>query len=84
MCIPAKEDENLLAVTENTMERRKLGASRFDHINDETIRQMSGLKVIAVATREYKLRWTGHVARLRVDRWSSIIRNWLPLKENVR
>ena len=50
------------------MERRMLGVSRFDHINNETLRQMSGLKDVVVATRENKLRWTGHVARLRVDR----------------
>ena len=39
---------------------------------------MSGVKDVVVATRENKLRWAGHVARLRDDRWSSIINDWLP------
>ena len=39
---------------------------------------MSGVKDIVVATRENKLRYAGHVARLRDDRWSSIIKNWPP------
>ena len=60
------------------MERRILKVSLCDHINNDTLRQMSGVKDIVVATRENKLRWAGNVARLRDDRWSSIIKNWLP------
>ena len=55
-----------------------LKVSLCDHINNDTLRQMSGVKDVVVATRENKLRWAGHVARLRDDRWSSIINDWLP------
>ena len=75
---PTKAEENLLAVTERAMERRMLKVFLCDHIKNDTLRQMSGVKDVVVATRENKLRWAGHVARLRDDRWSSIIKNWLP------
>ena len=80
---PTKAEENLFAVTERAMERRMLKVSLCEHINNDTLRQMSGVKDIGVATRENKLRWAGHVARLRDDRWSSIIKNWLPSRKKL-
>ena len=61
---PIKAEENLLAVTERAMERRMLKVSLCDHIKNDTLRQMSGVKDIVVATRDNKLQWAGHVARL--------------------
>ena len=48
-------EENVLEVTERAMERRMFGISLRDHIRNDALRRMSGVKDIVVATRENKL-----------------------------
>ena len=52
------------------MERRMFGISLRDHIRNDALRRLSGVKDVVVATRENKLRWAGHIARVQDDRWS--------------
>lgn len=73
-----KGEEHKLAVTERAMERRMLGVSLRDHIENKTLRQMSGVADVVGITRESKIRWAGHVARLADNRWTSRIAEWYP------
>ena len=82
---PTRTEENLLEVTKRAMERRMLGLSLCDHISNDALRQISGVKDAAFATLESELRWTRHVPRLQDGLWSSLINDWLPreLKRSV-
>lgn len=50
----------MLDVMERAMVRRMLGVTLPDN---QTLHQMSGVKDNVVATREYKIRWAGDIAR---------------------
>lgn len=50
---PTMAEENILTVKENAVERWILWVL-LDHNNNQTLRQMSGMKDIIVATRERK------------------------------
>ena len=71
-----KADETRLAVAERAMERRMLKISIRDKIKNETIREMSGVQDIVLEARRSKMRWAGHVARLKDNRWTSRIIDW--------
>ena len=73
-----KADETRLAVVERAMERRMLKISIRDQIKNETIREMSGVQDIVLETRRSKMRWAGHVARVKDNRWTSRIIDWYP------
>ena len=73
-----KADETRLAVTERAMERRMLKISIRDKIKNETIRETSGVQDIVLETRRSKMRWAGHVARMKDNRWTSRIIDWYP------
>ncbi|VDM51188.1 unnamed protein product [Toxocara canis] len=77
-----KGEGQKLAVTETAMERRILGVSLCDHIENKTLCQMSGVADVVGITPENKIRWTGHVARLADNRWTSRIAEWYPRIEN--
>jgi hypothetical protein len=78
-----KADETRLAVAERAMERRMLKISIRDKIKNETIRETSGVQDIVLETRRSKMRWAGHVARMKDNRWTSRIIDWYP-REIIR
>jgi hypothetical protein len=73
-----KADETRLAVAERAMERRMLKISIRDKIKNETIREMLGVQDIILGTRRTKMRWAGHVARMKDNRWTFRIIDWYP------
>ena len=73
-----KAEYNKLAVAERAMERRMLGITLYDRIQNEVIRQRSQVDDIAEQIKRSKLAWAGHVARIRDDRWTSKILSWYP------
>ena len=75
-CTDTTADETRLAVAERAMERRMLKISVRDKIKNETIREMSGVQDIVLETRRSKMRWAGHVARMKDNRWTSRIIDW--------
>ncbi|VDM36776.1 unnamed protein product [Toxocara canis] len=56
-----------------------LGVSVRDHMENETLRQMSRVADVVGITRRSKIRWAGYVARLADKRWTSRIAEWYPL-----
>ena len=64
-----------LAVAERALERRMLKISIRDKIKNETIREMLGVQDV-LETRRSKMRWVGHVARMRDNRWTSRVIDW--------
>ncbi|MFH4975542.1 hypothetical protein AB6A40_002251 [Gnathostoma spinigerum] len=65
-----KSEENRLTVTERAMERRMLKMTKPDHVCNEDVRQRTKVVDVVLESRKSKLRWAGHVARLRDDRWT--------------
>lgn len=58
----------MLAVMGSGLERKMFGVFLRDHIDNQTFRQMSGVKNILVVTRENEVRWARDVARLADNR----------------
>ncbi|MFH4976496.1 hypothetical protein AB6A40_003205 [Gnathostoma spinigerum] len=66
-----KSEEHQLAVTERAMERRMLKITKLNHVRNEAIRQQT--RVVDVVS---KLRWAGHEARMKGDRWTKKMNDW--------
>lgn len=52
-----KARENMVVVVEKEMERKMFGVSLCNHTENQTLRQISDVKDIVVATRESKIRF---------------------------
>lgn len=57
-------------------EPRTLGVSLSYDINNQTLRQMSCVTDIVVATEEVKIRWAEHITRLADSQWTSHVTEW--------
>ncbi|MFH4979744.1 hypothetical protein AB6A40_006453 [Gnathostoma spinigerum] len=60
------------------MERRMLKITRLNHVCKEDIRQRTGVVDVVLESIKSKLLWTGHVARLKYDRWTKKVGDWYP------
>ncbi|XP_060517971.1 uncharacterized protein LOC132696860 [Cylas formicarius] len=67
-----------LQTTQRAMERRMIGVTLRDRINNNIIRERS--KVTDVIERLCRLRWSwaGHIARSKDDRWTRRVMEWRP------
>ena len=74
-----KADEEKFAVTQRSMERRICKISLRDHISNTELRRRSGSVDIVQELYKRKRVWAGHVARLRDNRWTSRLTDWIPL-----
>jgi hypothetical protein len=74
----SKADERKLQVEQRAMERKLLKKSLYDHITNEELRKMSGIKDVLEKARELKWDFAGHVQRMGDDRWAKKIVNWTP------
>ncbi|MFH4977278.1 hypothetical protein AB6A40_003987 [Gnathostoma spinigerum] len=73
-----KSEEHQLAVTESAMERRLLKIKKLYHVRNEDIRQRTRVVGVVLESIKSKLRWPGHVARLKDDRWTKKVNDWYP------
>ncbi|MFH4982022.1 hypothetical protein AB6A40_008731 [Gnathostoma spinigerum] len=73
-----KSEEHQLAVTERAMERRMLKITKLDHVRNEDIRQRTRVVDVVLESIKSKLRWAGHVARMKDDRWTKKVSDWYP------
>ena len=79
-----KRMQERLRTTQRGMERAMLGISRVDRKTNKWVRQQTGLKDIVVRIKELKWQWAGHVARMRDNRWTGIVTEWVPLNGKRR
>ncbi|KHN74308.1 Putative uncharacterized transposon-derived protein F52C9.6, partial [Toxocara canis] len=73
-----KSEKERLAVAERAMERRMLRISLRDHITNDKIRNETKVADVNEECWRNKLRWAGHVARIRDNRWTKKIYQWYP------
>lgn len=66
----------MLAVRERALELRVLGVSLHDHVDNQTLLQMNGVKDIIAATEESKICW--EVVRFVEKRPTSRVTEWYP------
>ncbi|MFH4981236.1 hypothetical protein AB6A40_007945, partial [Gnathostoma spinigerum] len=71
-----KSEEHQLVVTEKATERRMLKITKLDHVRNEDIRQRTKVVDAVLESRKSKIRWAGHVARLKDDRWTRKASDW--------
>ena len=62
------EDERRLKTTEMRMLRMICGKTLKDKMNNEKIREMTGVVILEEFLREKRLRWLGHVERMDEER----------------
>ena len=62
------EDDRRLKTTEMRMLRMICGKTLKDKMNNEKIREMTGVVRLEEFLREQKLRWLGHVERMDEER----------------
>ncbi|MFH4983942.1 hypothetical protein AB6A40_010651, partial [Gnathostoma spinigerum] len=65
-----RSEEHQLAVTERAMERRMLKITKLNHVRNEAIRQRTRFVDVVLENIKSKLRWVGHLARMKDDRWT--------------
>ncbi|KAH7699433.1 protein F43G9.7 [Aphelenchoides avenae] len=75
---PTKSQENRIAVTQRSIERRTLGISMREEQRNEAVREQSQFADAITEARKRKLRWAGHVARMSDDRWAGRTTAWKP------
>ncbi|KAH7701801.1 Protein EPG-5, partial [Aphelenchoides avenae] len=75
---PTKSQENRIAVTQRSIERRTLGISMREEQRNEAVREQSQFADAITEARKRKLRWAGHVARMADDRWAGRTTAWKP------
>ncbi|VDM28347.1 unnamed protein product [Toxocara canis] len=71
-----KSKKERLAVTKRAMERRMLRFSLRDHITNDKIRNETKVADVDEECWRNKLRWAGHVACIRDNRWTEKIYQW--------
>ncbi|GBP85483.1 Putative uncharacterized transposon-derived protein F52C9.6 [Eumeta japonica] len=70
--------ENKLKVCQNSMERSILGIKRSDGVKLEIIKKKTKFKNVHTAYRQIKWRWTGHMSRENIEKWSRLVTEWYP------
>ncbi|MFH4981310.1 hypothetical protein AB6A40_008019 [Gnathostoma spinigerum] len=70
------------------MGRRMLKITKLNHVYNEDIGQRTRAVDVVLESIKSKLRWAGHVARLKDDKWTKKLSDWYPmnykrLKEHV-
>ncbi|KAE9417557.1 hypothetical protein Angca_008271, partial [Angiostrongylus cantonensis] len=77
-----KQDERLLSVIERAVERTMLGVSRStqlrDGIRSSDLRQRSKIKDAVLFAKQSKIRRAGHVMRMKDNRWTRDVSDWIP------
>lgn len=73
-----KIEEEGLRVTQRAIERRMCNVSKLEHIRNTEIRRRTRVKDVVNAIYESKKRWTGHVARMKDNRWTQRTTDWYP------
>ncbi|MFH4973481.1 hypothetical protein AB6A40_000190 [Gnathostoma spinigerum] len=73
-----KSEEHQLTVTERAMGRRMLKITKLNHVSNEAIRQQTRIVDVVLESIKSKLRWAGHVARTKDDRWTKKVNDWYP------
>ena len=73
-----KQMEDRLARSQRQMERKLLGLTWQDRKTNEWIRSKTKVVDILGTIKCKKLKWAGHIARMKDDRWTYQITNWRP------
>lgn len=76
--------KNTLAVCQRGMERKILGISLKDRINNKRLQEITSSKNIVHEAARIKWRWGGHVVRLQGNRWAQITTTWDPYQGKRR
>ncbi|KAE9420051.1 hypothetical protein Angca_005678, partial [Angiostrongylus cantonensis] len=68
--------------TWSLLEGTMLRVSRFTQVRDgirsSDLRQRSKIKDTVLYAKQSKIRWTGHVIRMRDNRWTRAVSDWIP------
>lgn len=67
-----------LDVCQNSMERSVLNIKLKDKVKLTTIKSKSKTKKVTDIVKQQKWRWTGHMMREKIDKWTKDIVEWYP------
>jgi len=79
----AKAMESNIRSTQLSMERKMLGVTWEDKINNTTIKQKTNLPEVLQMLKTSKWNWEGHAARAK-DNWALDIMKWNPIGKRKR
>lgn len=79
-----KKTVNKVRIAQRKMERSMLGISLSDRIENNRIREMSGVADAVERIATLKWNWAGHVARISDHRWTRKILEWRPRQDAYR
>uniref|UniRef100_A0A0K0DGG7 Reverse transcriptase domain-containing protein n=1 Tax=Angiostrongylus cantonensis TaxID=6313 RepID=A0A0K0DGG7_ANGCA len=77
-----KEDERSLSLIERAIERTMLGVSRFTQVRNgirsSGLRQRSKIRYAVLYAKQSKIRWAGHIMRMKDSRWTRAVSDRIP------
>ncbi len=68
-----------LQITQRAMERSLLGINKKNKIKNEVIRQRTRMKDVIYIAKKLKLKYAGHMARSKNERWNKKVTEWFLL-----
>ena len=79
-----KQAQKKLAAAQTKMERSMLNITYHDRKTNTWVRAKTGVTDMIKTTRRMKWSWSGHISRLKDDRWTKRITTWKPYgKEEI-
>ncbi|XP_045534998.1 uncharacterized protein LOC106709987 [Papilio machaon] len=73
-----------LKTCQRAIERSYLGLKLKDKVKNKVIRNQTKAKDVAKQILRLKWKWAGHTQRVKDERWTKIITNWLPIDHKRR
>ena len=70
-----------LKIAQRCMERSLIGITRRDRWTNEEIRKTTKVCDIAEKIDKLKWQWAGHIARMKSERWTKKMTEWIPRGE---
>ena len=67
-----------IKVCQNGMERSVIGVKRKDKVKLQSIKSKTKFENIHTTYKRLKWRWTGHMLRERIEKWTRLITEWYP------